>query len=71
MTCGKCRYYIDAKCQDPADHVDENGEEICRFNDRAIPRKDYQINKFREWLDQCGSLIGINEVKDKLKELEL
>jgi len=68
MTCADCRYYIDSRCQDPADHVDENGEEICRFNDRAIPRKDYQINKFKAWLE---TQVNLEAIKNKLKELEL
>lgn len=32
----KCRYYVDGKCTDPNDWVNENGDAVCGLREDAI-----------------------------------
>lgn len=32
----KCKYYVDGKCTDPNDWVNENGDAVCGLREDAI-----------------------------------
>ena len=43
MTCDECTYYVDGKCADYDEYVDqETGEDTCRYHPNAIDKESYE-----------------------------
>ena len=37
----KCKHFINGKCNDPTDYINEFGEDVCGLRDDAIPYEEY------------------------------
>lgn len=44
----KCKYYIDKKCHDPNDWINENGDAVCGLRSDAILVEDKQRKKINK-----------------------